>query len=338
MGRKSKTWVVTAILAVSLICSPSATADLLSATESTISGAKLDPIIPGADAPLGVSPEIYFDEKTGTYYLYTTSMPSKVYTSKDGTAWVEETSAKLPNGFDWSIVKMGENNYRLYYAAMIPNAAQTVTCSKSKKSMFYATSTDLLKWTEVPGALIDDVGCGVPHVLKKSDGKYLMYYNTITSKHGIHIQSSDDGLKWTLLTGPLNNEEQLVDPAPLEMPDGTFLMISSSMSDPTRGETQRLQILSSTDGVKWFHRPNDLYAPNGFSVLDPSLKLINGKLRIWYGYTKGNDHSSAHITSGNLTLQAGQIDKKSTSVICVKGKKIKKFSGSKCPAGYKKKI
>jgi hypothetical protein len=279
-----------------------ANADLLSATPESIAGASLLPSLPNDLSPLGVSPEVYYEETSATYYLYTTSQPAKVYTSKDGTSWVEASGYSLPNGFDWSIVKMGTNNYRMYYASIMPNEAQTVNCSKQKKAMFYATSTDLLRWTAQPGPIVADVGCGVPHVMKKSDGKYLMYHNTISTKHGMHIQSSDDGLTWTKIPGVILDAEFLVDPAPLEMPDGTFLMIASTTGDPMSGGLQRLQLLSSKDALTWVKAEKDLYSPAGASVLDPSLKIIDGKLRIWFGYTLGNDHSKSRITSAKLTL------------------------------------
>ncbi|MFM9098899.1 MAG: hypothetical protein ACKOOJ_01090 [Actinomycetota bacterium] len=291
--------LITALM-MSLVSTYPANADLLSATPDSMYGASFLPIVPNDTFPLGVSPEVYYEETSSTYYLYTTSQPSKVYSSKDGTTWTEATGYLLPGGFDWSIVKMGTNNYRLYYAAILPNEAQTVHCSKQKKAMFYATSTDLLRWTAQPGPIVDDVGCGVPHVLKKSDGKYLMYHNTISTKHGMHIQKSDDGISWTKIPGVILNNDQLVDPAPLEMPDGTFLMIASTTGSESYG-LQRLQILSSTDGLTWVKAEKDLYSPSGVSVLDPALKIVNGKLRVWYGYTP-SDHSKSRITSGVLTL------------------------------------
>lgn len=297
-----KTFALLSVLVMAIVPVNSAKADLLSATAASISGASFLPIIPTDASPLGVSPEVFYEETSATYYLYTTSQPAKVYTSKDGTTWSEATGYSLPNGFDWSIVKMGTNNYRLYYSSIMPNEAQTVSCSKQKKAMFYATSSDLLRWTAQPGPIVDDVGCGVPHVLKKSDGKYLMYHNTISTKHGMHIQKSDDGITWTKIPGVILDAEFLVDPAPLEMPDGTFLMIASTTGDPMSGGLQKLQILSSNDGLTWMKAVKDLYSPAGTSVLDPALKLINGKLRVWYGYTAGNDHAKSRITSGSLTL------------------------------------
>jgi len=168
-----------------------------------------------------------------------------------------------------------------------------------KKELRYATSTDLVHWTTQPGAIFGDVGCGVPHVLRKPDGTYLMYHNTITTQHGIHIATSNDGLNWTALSGPLLNNQDLVDPAPIVMPDGTYLMVSSTTG---AGGPQELQLLSSPDGVTWTLRSTDLYAPAGVSVLDPSVEIVNGQIRVWFGYAPGMDHNNSQIASGILTL------------------------------------
>ena len=277
----------------------------LSATPTTIAGATIDVTAPTASSPPGVSPDVYYDSATGTYYLYTTNIPTGVYTSTDGTNWTSVAGATMPQGFDWSVVKMGPSDYRLYYSSINPNAAATVSCSKQRKEFHYATSSDLLHWTAQPQTLLDDIGCGVPHVLRKTDGTYLLYWNTITEKHGIHIATSSDGLTWTKRSGIIADEPDLVDPAPLQMPDGTFLMVSSTMG---AGTTQQLRILSSADGLTWSLRNTALYAPAGISVLDPSVELIGEQLRVWFGYTQGNDHSASRIASGLLNLKAGTVD------------------------------
>ena len=278
----------------------------LSATPTTIAGATIDVTAPTASSPPGVSPEVYYDSATGTYYLYTTNNPTGVYTSTDGSNWTAVAGATMPQGFDWSIVKMGPSDYRLYYSSMNPNVPATVSCTQQRKDFHYATSSDLLHWTAQPQILLDDIGCGVPHVLRKTDGSYLLYWNTITDKHGIHIATSPDGLTWTKLGGIIAGDPDLVDPAPLQMPDGTFLMIGSTTGGG--GSNQQLRILSSADGLTWSLRNTALYAPAGISVLDPSVELIGDQLRVWFGYTQGRDHSASQIASGLLNLKAGKVD------------------------------
>ena len=326
--------IAVAAVAVTLVgVGPAQAAGTLSATPTTIAGATLDVTVPTASSPKGVSPDVYFDDTTGTYYLYTTSMPAGVYTSTDGTNWSPVAGATMPGGFDWSVVKMGPASYRLYYSSINPNQPQTVNCTKQRKEFKYATSTDLVHWTAQPGVLLDDIGCGVPHVLRKADGSYLLYWNTITTKHGIHIATSPDGLTWTKLPGIIQDDPELVDPAPLQMPDGTFLMVSSTSGGP--GQAQQLRILSSTDGITWSLRDKALYAPSGISVLDPSLKLIGDQLRVWFGYAPGMDHNNSQIASGLLNLKAGTVDSATTTSASPAKIKPCKKAGAKMKSGSK---
>lgn len=297
-------------LLVTVVGAPAQADTVLSATPTTVAGATLDAKAPGAGAPPGVSPDVYYDDTTGTYYLWTTHMPPTMYSSKDGTSWSPVAGATLPNGFDWSVVKLGPNDYRMYYSSINPNLPSTVQCSQQRKELRYATSTNLVNWTTQPAVLLDSVGCGVPHVLRKTDGSYLLYWNTMEPKHGINIATSPDGLTWTRIPGIVANDENLVDPAPLQMPDGTFLMVSSTMG---KSGPQELRILSSPNGLDWTLRPEPLYAPSGNSVLDPSLKLVNSQLRVWFGYAQGRDHNTSKIASGVLTLKPGKVTTASPS-------------------------
>lgn len=307
MTRKTvlRALAVTVALLLPVAAVPAANAaDVLSATPTTIAGATLDVTIPTASSPRGVSPDVYYDDTTGTYYLYTTNMPPTTYTSTDGISWTTVPGATLPNGFDWSVVKMGPNDYRMYYSSINPNAASTVQCSQQRKELRWATSSNLINWTQQPGVLLDDVGCGVPHVLRKADGSYLLYWNSMAPQHGVYTATSPDGLTWTKLPGIVANDQDFVDPAPLQMPDGTFLMVGSTTG---KSDAQQLRILSSPDGLTWTMRAEPLYAPSGISVLDPALKLVNGQLRVWFGYAPGRNHANSQIASGLLDLKAGKV-------------------------------
>lgn len=322
-------------------------ADVLSATPQTIAGATLEYTAATASSPLGVSPDIFFDDTTGIYYLYTTGSPATTYTSTDGSNWTVAAGAKLPNGgFDWSVVKIGPNNYRLYFAS-ITNKAGSVSCATKMKSLFYATSTDLLTWSAQPNSLVEDVGCGVPHVLRKPDGTFLLYYNTLSSDLTVmKIASSQDGLSFTQVG--VSNDCNHGDPAPLVMPDGTYLMISTAVCKTA----QTAQISSSPNGIDWTRRSSALLTLSNAAVVDPSIELVNGKLRVWFAYAAGGGHDKAVIVTGALTLGAAATATTTTAaattpssgssdatskITCVKGKITKKLVATKCPAGYKKK-
>jgi len=277
-------------------------AQTLTATDATIAGATLNAQSPTSSSPPGVSPEVFYDSRTGTYTLLTTHQPAIQYTSRDGQSWTP-TAVQLPEGgIDWSIVEMAPNNYRLYYAELLPSpGGPPQPCVPGSKRLRYATSSDLQSWTVQPQVLLPDVGCGVPHVMKTKDGRFLLYQNMRNPDHGIYTATSPDGLAWSLRSGILANNGELVDPAPLEMPDGTFLMVTSTVG---RTGFQELQLLRSSDGLTWTARPTTLYRVAGSSVLDPSIELIDGNLRVWFGQAVGGDHNASRITHGTLTLGA----------------------------------
>ena len=145
---------------------------------------------------------------------------------------------------------------------------------------------------------------------------------------GVHIGTSSDGLSWALRDGIVANDPGLVDPAPIEMPDGTFLMVGSTLGGP--GNYQYLQILSSPDAVTWTKRTKPLYAPAA-SAFDPSVELVDGRIRVWFGYSPSGNFDDAKITDGVVTLgtasavaKAGQKCSKKGAVsgklVCQKGK------------------
>lgn len=267
-----------------------------------INAARFETSPPSSSAPVGVSPEVYYDQATRTYSLLTTSQPATQYSSSDGVNWTPVGNT-LPRGIDWSIVQEGPGNYRLYFAEMTPStpgAPPAPPRTPGTKQLRYATSSDLRTWTTQPGVLLSDVGCGVPHVMKTSKGQYYLYFNAKNPIHGVNIATSNDGLSWNVRPGIVANNTNLVDPAPIEMPNGTFLMIGSSTGGP--GKFQELQILSSPDALTWTQRSTPLYAPSGASALDPSIELIDGALKVWFGYAPGGDHNNSRIASGVMTL------------------------------------
>jgi hypothetical protein len=294
--------LVALAIAAALALSTTPTIAVAAPSPYNIDTATFSSFTPPATAPLGVSPEVYFDAPTGTYYLITTSMPPTQYRSTDGLTWTP-VGNQLPMGIDWSIVQEGQASYRLYFAEMTPTtpgAGPSAPCTPGSKYLRYATSSDLVNWTTQPGVLLGDVGCGVPHVMKTTAGKYFLYFNKQDSAfgHGVRVATSTDGLSWNELPGILANESELVDPAPIEMPDGTFIMIGSTTGGSN--SYQELQILSSTDAINWNLRAKPLYSLPGTSVLDPSVELINGQMRVWFGYAPGGIHDSSRIATGNV--------------------------------------
>jgi hypothetical protein len=107
---------------------------------------------------VSVSPDVYYDEATSTFFLYTTGMRIGVYSSTDGESWAEVSGASTPTGpyFDPSVVKVGEGQYRMYYVYR-PGTSNR-PCEG--KELRYATSTDLIRWTPQPESLLEDLVSG----------------------------------------------------------------------------------------------------------------------------------------------------------------------------------
>ncbi len=299
------------VLALLLAAAPAQAVD--------VNAARFETSPPSSSAPAGVSPEVFYDAPTGTYYLLTTSQPSAEYRSTDGLSWTPVGNT-LPRGIDWSIVQEGPSSYRLYYAEMAPGAVgPPVPCAPKSKQLRYATSSDLVNWTPQPPVLLDDVGCGVPHVMKTSAGRYFLYFNKMADNvHGVRVATSSDGLSWTERPGIVAKDQALVDPAPIQMPDGSFVMIGSTVGKG--GSAQELQILTSTDAITWTLNPKKLYSVAGVSVLDPSVELIDGKLRVWFGYAPGMNHANSRIAVGTILFDAPTGNKATTTTSTTKPK------------------
>lgn len=288
--------VTACVLSMLVVSAPSANADLLTATPASVAGATLAAAAPSPTAPPGVSPEVFVDGST--YHLWTTGGNARAYTSTDGRTWTAVDGARLPlGGADWSVVQEGPGSYRMYFAEM--TGAQP--CTTGAKRLRYATSSDLLTWTVQPGSLIDDIGCGVPHVMKTTDGRYFAYYNLMMPERGVHVATSGDGLAWTVQDVILANDPDVVDPAPVQMPDGTFLMLATKHGGP--GGYKALRILTSKDAIHWVERSAPLASLRGGDALDPTVELVDGKLRVWFAFAPGGDMSAARIAAGDLTLK-----------------------------------
>jgi hypothetical protein len=271
-----------------------ASADPLTATPASVAGATMTATMPTSSAPVGVSPGAFFDGTT--YYLWTSGRQGRTYTSGDGRTWVEAAGARLPeNGVDWSVVQEGPGSYRMYFAEFTGQPSQ----GPMGKRLRYATSTDLLTWTVQPGVLIEEIGGGVPHVMKTSDGRYFAYYNLLEPR-GVHVATSPDGVTWTQLDVVLANDPEVVDPSSIQLPDGTFLMLAAKHGGP--GGYTALRILTSRDAITWRERVRPLRTLPGGDAIDPVLVLVNGQLRVWFAYARGGDIEASRITDGILTL------------------------------------
>lgn len=253
---------------------------------------------------VSVSPDVYYDASTSTYYLYTTGMRIGVYSSADGEAWSEVPGAVTPTGpyFDPSVVKMPDGTYRMYYVYRAGMGPQPC----SGKQLKYATSTDLIRWTAQSPVLLDDLGCGVPNVVYTGT-EYRLYYvrGGVGIEHGTYMATSPDGLTWTP-TDKLLTPKDFVDPSVVRLTDGSWLMFTADFSPtqpPPPGFVQRLYVGTSQDGITWdFDADAPVYsAPAGQGAFDPdAVVLPDGSVRAWWA--QGSSADNARVTWGRVTV------------------------------------
>ena len=262
-------------------------------------------LVAGATSSVvSVSPDVYYDAASSTYYLYTTGMRIGVYSSADGESWSEVPGASTPSGpyFDPSVVKMPDGTYRMYYvyrAGMGPKAC-------SGKQLKYATSTDLIRWTAQSPVLLDDLGCGVPNVVYTGT-EYRLYYvrGGEGIEHGTYMATSPDGLTWTTRAGMLTPKD-FVDPSVIRLTDGSWLMFTADFpkgQPPPPGFVQKLYVGTSPDGITWdFDADAPVYsAPTGQGAFDPDAVVMpDGSVRAWW--SQGTSADNARVTAGRVTV------------------------------------
>jgi hypothetical protein len=267
---------------------------------------------------VSVSPDVYYDDATSTYYLYTTGsgrggipVPGSpsigIYSSADGETWSEVPGASTPTGtyFDPSVVKMPDGTYRMYY---VYRSGMGSPCSG--KQLKYATSTDLVRWTAQSPVLLDDLGCGVPNVVY-TGSEYRLYYvrGGASVEHGTYMATSPDGLTWTTRAGMLTPKD-FVDPSVVQLTDGSWLMFTADFpAGKSSGPFfQKLYVGTSDDGLEWdFDADAPVYtAPAGQGAFDPdAVVLPDGTVRAWW--SQGTSPDTAKITAGQVTVTPSSV-------------------------------
>lgn len=288
--------LIAAVLAASSLGVASAASALVPADVSLAAG----PV----SSVVSVSPDVFYDDSSATYYLYTTGMSVGVYTSADGESWTPATGASTPSpAFDPSVISMGDGTYRMYFTSP-GSGGPGQPCSG--KQLKYATSTDLVRWSAKPEVLLADLGCGVPNVVRVSDSDFRLYYvrGGAGREHGTYMATSTDGLTWTP-TDTLLTPKDMVDPSVIRLADGSWLMLTADFpAGKSAGPFfQQLYVGTSADGFTWdFGDSTPLYtAPTGQGAFDPdAVVLPGGSIRAWWA--QGTSPDTARVSTGTVTV------------------------------------
>lgn len=253
---------------------------------------------------VSVSPDVFYDEASSTFYLFTTGMRIGVHTSRDGLTWTEVTGARTPSpAFDPSVIAMPDGSYRMYYTF---HSGSTPGSPCSGKQLRYATSTDLVDWTTRSDVLLSDLGCGVPNVVRVGATDFRLYYvrGGEGVAHGTYMATSPDGLTWTPRAGILTPSD-MVDPSVAQLADGSWLMLTADFP-PNKSSGpffQKLYAATSPDGFAWdFGDSTPLYAgPPGQGAFDPdAVVLPDGSVRAWWA--QGTSPDTARVAAGAITV------------------------------------
>jgi hypothetical protein len=311
---RTPTMLIAAVLAASSLGVASAASALVPA-DVTLTAGPVSTVV-------SVSPDIFYDAASATYFLFTTGpgtgapptpgAPSiGIYSSKDGASWSPVPGASTPSGAfsDPSVIAMGKDTYRMYVTSKSGTAPGC-----TGKQLRYATSTDLRNWTMQPQILVDDIGCGVPQVVAGPEG-YRLYYVSFGASvprkgecspdpsHGVYMRESKDGLVWSAVS-PRIAPTDMVDPSVVQLPDGSWLMLTADFSQcPTPGFSQKLYVGTSSDGLTWdFGNADPLYAADaGQGAFDPdAVVLPDGSVRAWW--SQGTSAEAARVTVGDVTV------------------------------------
>ena len=191
---------------------------------------------------------------------------------------------------------------------------------------------------------------GVPDPVRLPDGRIRIYIvespveGNCTEKIASYI--SADGISFTKEPG-WRLEGGYVDTEMLRAKDGEWLMILADIGC-TASRNQKLFISTSTDGLTWT-QPTVLTGA-GESKLDPTgYEVSTNVFRIYY--SAGDPRNAFVVKRATLRIKstpAGSVGvttspkattpaSKSKTITCVKGKTVRKVTGTKCPKGFTKK-
>ncbi|MFA5830513.1 MAG: hypothetical protein WC878_01655 [Candidatus Paceibacterota bacterium] len=161
-----------------------------------------------------------------------------------------------------SVLKMGENDYRMWYQS---NSAP------SNSTIAYATSSDGLSWTLATNAVqgLIQNNAGHPHVEFAGNKFRIWYWNTVSpyTNNAMHYAESVDGITWTndaAITGNLITSaggqwnsgsygavDVLVNDTPTNAGTNPFNYRYAMYYDATSGGYEQIALGYSADGIAW---------------------------------------------------------------------------------------
>jgi len=297
----------------------------------------------------GVSPHV--EKVAGGDRVWRSDMGTYVSLCSDAGSCVSETLSTPGGGpiNDFSVEQTASGR-RAYFKRVEPQdkkqAVYSAPCLTADcLSIGAATLT-----TEDMKVSQDIKGWGVPDPVRLPDGRIRIYnvespvQGKCTEKIASYI--SVDGITFTKEPG-WRLENGYVDTEVLRAKDGDWLMILADIAC-TASNNQKLFVTTSTDGLKWAE-PQVLTGPGEFKLDPTGYEVSTNVFRIYYAV--GGANNTFVVKRGILRIKqtpAGGVGvtktptattpaSKSKSITCVKGKTVRKVTGTTCPKGFKKK-
>jgi outer membrane lipoprotein-sorting protein len=248
---------------------------------------------PGVRIADGVSPATI--SKGNEYFMYYPG-PGGILAarSSDGLAFEPAGTAIQEDGpgtrqqmvSNPAVVQLKDGTYRMIYEGQ--------DASRDRR-LFSAVSKDGMTWTKEPGIRFADRGDGpglftsVPEIIRLENGDLRMYYTRgLTSATAL---SADEGLTWTKERN-LDLGRIVLDPDVVVPDDGTYILFFTTFDREFGVGPQYMMSARSRDGLNFSLDSGRRLEPssqNGL-VVDPDVvPLGNGKYRMYYGETSGEE-------------------------------------------------
>jgi ribosomal protein S27E len=266
---------------------------------------------------------------------------SETLTATGAGAVVDYTVAQAPSGLRAYFKRIDpSSNTQAVYSAPCTTADCLSFGAATITSTGMQVSKDVEAW-------------GVPDPVRLPDGRVRIYIveSPVGDKCMVKVASyiSSDGISFTKESG-WRLEGGYGDTEVLRAKDGDWVMIVADLAC-TASNNQKLFVTTSTDGLKWAE-PQVLTGAGDFRFDPTGYEMSTNVFRIYYAiYYRTAAGQATAIKRGIMRIKetpAGGVGvtttptattpaSKSKSITCVKGKTVRKVTGTTCPKGFKKK-
>jgi hypothetical protein len=283
------------------------------------------------------------------------STDGKIF-SKVGNAFGSDKGQGMPR-----VMKLSDGKFRMYNMT-----SGGISCSTSSDGLnFTVEKTNCISGSSYPGASEGLTGAAI---VKLANGSYRAYFSDMVKAgtgpdpHQVYSATSTDGLNWIadagLRVGPGSSSitRSAEHPAVAAHADGSITLFyfdngarpgkDSSGKQNMANDQMGLYYATSSDGGLNFSNETKIEFPSTFKPgfgNDPDVFLDkDGNFILWAGGfdpAEGGYIGAVKLSKAAVSSSSSIPASKKVTITCVKGKTVKKISGTMpiCPPGFKKK-